>query len=201
MSPLLKWTLIGVPAAMVVCLVGCSLTRAGYQSPAYKIRERIGQIEVREYPPLLLAETRTRRELEGKDGSFMRLFRFIAKGNNAAQKIPMTTPVLYHGEGAKEAMAFVLPEGMKSAEVPSPLDSAVRIETREGGTYAAIRFRGGRRSKALQQAVSVFDSLAEHSVWRLEGKPEYAFYDPPWIPSFLEKNEVLWRVTKKEPAN
>jgi hypothetical protein len=201
MSPLLKWMVIGVPAVVVLCLAGCSLTRAGYKSPSYKIRERVGRLEIREYPPLLLAQTNARRETEGKDGSFMRLFRFIAKGNESAQKIPMTTPVLYRGEGAGEAMAFVLPADMKSTEVPVPVDPAVRIEMREGGVFAAIQFRGGRRSKGVQAALAEFDALSTHSPWRLEGKPEYAFYDPPWIPWFMEKNEVLWRVVRKGPSD
>ena len=196
MNALVKWTLLGVPAAVVLVLAGCSMTRAGYKSPVYTVRDRLAGVEVREYQALVLAQTSTRKEVEGRDGSFMRLFRFITKGNASAQPIPMTTPVLYRGEGASEAMAFVLPATMRPGEAPAPLDAAVHIETRPAGTYASVRMRG-RRSKSREKALSEIRLALESSGWRLEGEPEFAFYDPPWTPWFFEKNEVLWRVVKK----
>ena len=199
MDSLLKWSLLGVPAAVVLVLAGCSLTRAGYKSPTYVVRERLGQLEVRDYQALVLAQTATRKDLQGKDGSFMRLFRFITKGNSSAQPIPMTTPVLYRSEGSSEVMAFVLPATMKPGEPPVPLDAAVYIETRPPGAYATLRMRS-RRPIHREEALFKIRSLVEQSGWRLEGEPEFAFYDPPWIPWFLGKNEVLWRVVKKSAA-
>lgn len=198
MKSQLNWVLLGVPASVLLVLAGCSMTRAGYKSPAYTVRARLAKVEVRDYQALVLAQTSTRKEVEGRDGSFMRLFRFITKGNASAQPIPMTTPVLYRGEGASEAMAFVLPASMKPGEVPAPLDAAVHIETRPAGAYATLRMRG-RRSKGREKALSEIRSEVEHSGWQLEGEPEFAFYDPPWIPWFMEKNEVLWRVVKRNP--
>ena len=201
MSPLVKWTLFGVPTVAVLVLAGCSLTRAGYKSPSYTVRAMLDRVEVRDYPALVLVQTSTRKEVEGRDGSFMRLFRFITKGNAAAQPIPMTTPVLYRGEGPSEAMAFVLPATMKPGDVPAPLDSAVQIQTRPAGTYATLRMSGRRRSAGREKALSEIRSAVERSGWQLEGEPEFAFYDPPWIPWFMEKNEVLWRIAKKSVAN
>jgi hypothetical protein len=57
----------------------------------------------------------------------------------------------------------------------------------------------GRRSKGREKALSEIRAEVEHSGWQLEGEPEFAFYDPPWIPWFMEKNEVLWRVVKRNP--
>ncbi len=196
MSPLTKWTLVAVPTVAALYLAGCAFTRAGYKTPAYTVQSRFERVEIREYPALVLAQTPTRMENEGRDGSFMRLFRFITKGNAASQPIPMTTPVLYRGEGAAEAMAFVMPADMKSGEAPAPLDSAVRIETRPAGTYATLRM-SGRGSKGREKAVSEIRAALESSGWKFDGQPEFAFYDPPWIPWFMEKNEVLWRVVKK----
>jgi hypothetical protein len=199
MNALVKWTMLAVPTAAALVFAGCALTRAGYKSPDYKLRERLDRVEVREYPALVLAQTPTKKEVEGRDGSFMRLFRFITKGNASAQPIPMTTPVLYRGEGSAEAMAFVLPATMKTGEVPAPLDAAVSIQTRPPGTFATLRMRGGRKGKSREKALAQIKSVVERSDWLLEGAPEFAFYDPPWIPWFLEKNEVLFRVVKKSP--
>jgi hypothetical protein len=196
MNTLLKWTLLGVPGAAFLVLAGCTLTRAGYKSPTYTVRARFERVEFRDYQAIVLAQTPTKKEMEGRDGSFMRLFRFITKGNASAQPIPMTTPVLYRGEGTEEAMAFVLPATMRPSEVPAPLDAQVRIETRAAGTYATLRMRG-RRSKSREKALSEMKSAVERFGWKLQGDPEFAFYDPPWIPGFLEKNELLWRVVKR----
>lgn len=195
----LKWTLLGSLVFGLLVLAGCSLTRAGYQSPRHSVKARLARVEIREYPALVLAQTPTRKEVEGKDGSFMRLFRFITKSNASAQAIPMTTPVLYRGEGTSEAMAFVLPASMKPAEAPTPLDPAVSIATRPAGTYATLRMKG-RRAKAREKALLELRTAVEGSGWQLEGEPEFAFYDPPWTPWFLEKNEVLWRVGRKSGA-
>jgi hypothetical protein len=112
----------------------------------------------------------------------------------------MTTPVLYRGEGSAEAMAFVLPATMKPGEAPTPLDPAVHIATRQAGTYAVIRMKGRRRSGGREKAVSEIESALEQSGWRQDGPPEFAFYDPPWIPWFMEKNEVLRRVVRRDSA-
>ena len=201
MNALVKWTMVAVPTVAALVFGGCALTRAGYKSPDYKVRERLDRVEFREYPALVLAQTPTRREAEGRDGSFRRLFRFITKGNAATQPIPMTTPVLYRGEGTGEAMAFVLPATMKTSEVPAPLDAAVQIQTRPAGTFATLRMRGRRQEKNREKALEEIKSAVERSGWRLEGAPEFAFYDPPWIPWFMEKNEVLWRVVKTTPTH
>ncbi|NBV86665.1 MAG: hypothetical protein EBS01_10505, partial [Verrucomicrobia bacterium] len=99
-------------------LSACTLTRAGYQSAGYKVREVRGPVEIREYRPLLLAQTPTSFEARGKDGSFMRLFRFLGKGNSKSESIAMTTPVLYRRAAAGESMAFVLPAEMNTAAAP-----------------------------------------------------------------------------------
>ena len=68
-------------------------TRAGYESAEYKVIESDGNFEVREYPDLMLVATTTKIDAQGRDGSFMKLFRYISGANESEQKISMTTPV------------------------------------------------------------------------------------------------------------
>lgn len=191
-----RWSLLGGALAAGLVFAGCSLTRAGYESPKYALKERLGRVEIREYSDLVLAETSSRLESEGRDGGFMRLFRFISKGNSGAQSLPMTTPVFYRGEGESQSMAFVMKPGVPVEKVPVPLDGAVRLNKREAGLFAVLRMRGGRAGRAQQEAAEVVRGALEGSDWRLEGAPEFAFYDPPWIPSFFQKNELVWRVSR-----
>lgn len=176
---------------------GCTMTRAGYQSPPYAVKAQFGKVEIREFGEMVLAQTPSRLSSEGRDGGFMRLFRFISKGNAATQALPMTTPVLYRGPGEAQSMAFVMPSGMPAARVPAPLDRDVQIVTREPGCFAVLRIRGGRGARAREQARDSMRDALKDAEWVLEGEPEFAFYDPPWIPSFLKKNELVWRVARR----
>jgi len=124
----------------------------------------------------------------------MRLFRFISKGNTNAKALPMTTPVLYRGSTETQSMAFVMPLGLAEQDIPRPLDDGVKLKTREAGHFAVLRMRGGRGEDSRTRALERLKAALKGSTWKVEGNPEFAFYDPPWIPSFLEKNEVLWRV-------
>ncbi len=74
-------------------VAGCQATRSGYESAPYAVVRASGKFEVRDYPALSVVETPTVRDGNGADGSYMRLFRFIAGGNETQQKIAMTTPV------------------------------------------------------------------------------------------------------------
>jgi len=77
----------------VLFLVGCRVTRGGYESASYQVVRSSGKFELRDYPVLMVVETPMAPTGNSADGSFMRLFRFITGGNEAKQKIAMTTPV------------------------------------------------------------------------------------------------------------
>ena len=90
-----------------------------------------------------------------------------------------------------------MPSGVSNGEVPAPLDGAVEITRREGGLYAVFRMRNGRGVQMRERAVEALRGELAGSGWQFTGEPEFAFYDPPWIPWFLEKNELVWRVSRR----
>ena len=84
----------GIGCLVVLAALAWSVTaRAGYESAPYEVIESDGNIEIREYPDLVLASTEAKFDARGNDGSFMRLFRYISGNNESDQKIEMTTPV------------------------------------------------------------------------------------------------------------
>lgn len=191
--------IVSVVLLCVFLFAACTLTRAGYKSPEFSVLAGIGRMEIREYPALLLAQTPSSHATQGGDGSFMRLFRFISKGNSSESALEMTTPVLFRGEKDREAMAFVLPKGLSKESAPAPKDAAVTLETRPAGTYAVLRMSGSSLT-ARETATRELLSILRDSSWEPEGDPEFAFYDPPWIPSFLKKNEIHCRIRAKGGA-
>ncbi len=193
-----RWLCIIIGVVEVgLLMAGCQATRAGYESAPYKVVRSDGKFELRDYPSLTVVETR-RADTNGSDGSFMRLFRFITGANEGKQKIAMTTPVFMSGSATNPTMAFVLPAKLKSGEVPKPADGAVTVRELPEGRFAVLRFSGGQNAKNEAQ------SLARLQAW-LEGErltalsgPLYGYFDPPWTPSFLRRNEVMLRTEARK---
>lgn len=186
------FTMLIFAAVLGLTLAGCQATRAGYESAPYKVVRSDGKFALRDYPALMVVET-PMAGANGSDGSFMRLFRFITGANDAKRKIAMTTPVFMSGRDANTTMAFVLPAKLKTGEVPRPADGAVVVRELPAGRFAVLRYQGGRNPR--QEA----EALARLQAWmaaeKLTGRspPVYGYFDPPWTPSFLRRNEVMLR--------
>lgn len=73
-----KWiiTLSILVVAAGLALVGCQVTRAGYESAPYQVVRADGKFELRNYPALTVVETPMTRTGSDADGSFNRLFGF-----------------------------------------------------------------------------------------------------------------------------
>ncbi|QEG00251.1 SOUL heme-binding protein [Stieleria maiorica] len=174
--------------------------RAGYESAEYEVIESDGNIEIREYPDLMLAATDSKMDSQGRDGSFMRLFRYISGANQDDQKIAMTTPVFMEGEIGKSdvSMGFVMPKEVAAQGVPEPKGEGVEIRKREGGRFAVIRFPGRLDTQLAKQQETKLRKWMEARGLSGAAKAEAAGYDPPFTPAPLRRNEVLIRLTDAE---
>ena len=179
--------------AAVLAVAGCKATRAGYASAPYKVMRSSGKFEVRDYPALTVVETPMASGGGGADGSFNRLFRFITGGNEAKQKIAMTTPVFMSGGGTNEAMAFVMPAKLKAGDVPKPADEQVRVRELEAGRFAVLRYSGGRDLEKEAQSLERLRTWMKMEGLKELSPPLYGYFDPPWTPGFLRRNEVMLR--------
>jgi hypothetical protein len=197
MKKMLVWViLIGV--ALVVALVGCQARRGGYESAPYKVVRSEGKFELRDYPRLTVVETPMIQDVKGADSSFSRLFRFITGGNEAKQKIAMTTPVFMTGGGSNATMAFVMPAQLKSGGVPRPTDGSLNVRELEPGRFAVLRFSGGRNAKNESHALSRLQAWLQAQGLRATSAPVYGYFDPPWTPTFLRRNEVMLRANTNQ---
>jgi DNA gyrase inhibitor GyrI len=181
---------------LVIGLVfaGWQATRAGYESAPYKVVRSDGKFELRDYPELTVVETRMAGGGNGSDGSFNRLFRFITGGNESKQKIAMTTPVFMSGEETNATMAFVMPAKMKTAEVPKPSDGAVTVRELAAGRFAVLRFSGGRSAKNEAESLERLRAWMKQEGLKELSPPIHGYFDPPWTPTFLRRNEVMARI-------
>ena len=189
-------SILAVAAAMI--LVGCQATRAGYESAPYKVVRSDGKFELRDYPELTVVET-PMADANGSDGSFMRLFRFITGANEGKQKIAMTTPVFMSGTSTNQTMAFVLPAKLKTADAPKPADGALTVRELPAGRFAVLRFSGGRNAKKEAESLARLKSWLERERLPALSGPVYGYFDPPWTPAFLRRNEVMLRTEGEKP--
>ena len=109
--------------------------KSPYESPEYKVVEKEGSFEIRDYPELTLVSTPMQKR--GEEGSFMKLFRFISGRNDRSQKISMTTPVLMTGTESG-TMSFIVPKNVALQGVPMPSNPDVTISTNQPARYAVF---------------------------------------------------------------
>lgn len=185
-------SILAVAAALI--LAGCRATRAGYESATYQVVRASGQFAVRDYPALRVVATPLARAGKDADGGFMRLFRFITGANEAQQKIAMTTPVFMSGSDSNVTMAFVLPAKLKADTVPKPSDAAVTVRDLPAGRFAVLRFSGGRSAKQDAEALGRLRAWMQAEGLKELSPPVYGYFDPPWTPGFLRRNEVMVRM-------
>ena len=176
-------------AGVALLLVSCGATRWGYESATYTVRQTSGGFELRDYPALTVAATRSAGTGD-RDERFMRLFRYISGSNEAQQKISMTTPVFMDQAQERQEMMFVLPAGVAPA-APEPQADTVKVKTLPARRMAVLRYAGSdsrEMEKAMEQKLQ---SLLSASGLKPAGDTLFAYYDPPWTPGFARRNEVL----------
>ncbi len=190
--------IIGGILVLALAYAALATSRLGYESPNYAVQQREGDVELRRYPAMAtVATTMGDAQLRsGMNGGFGRLFGYITGKNADAQKVAMTTPVLIdRSEGGDLAtMNFVLPKNVADAGAPTPTGESVLLRQVSAGDFAVIRFHGFRDDEAIAQATSDLEDWIKSNGWIAKGSAMLAFYDPPWTPEFLRRNEVLIRV-------
>jgi hypothetical protein len=175
----------------------CSPDRDAYETAAYTLEtppEREGDPEIRVYAALALVTTPLAPpERPGEDSAFGRLFAFISGANAAERKISMTTPVFMDSG----RMSFVVPRDVASAGTPAPRSPEVTLGAFPPGRYLALRFPGGRGGGNPEDAERRLRQWAGERDHDVAGDAVFAYYDPPWTPPPLRRNEVLLRL--REP--
>ena len=206
MSKRLVWWIVGIVA---VLLLGAALWGpivSNVEHPKYALVERSGAIEIRDYAPMIVAETEVtgeRREAISK--GFRLIADYIFGNNTAAQKVPMTAPVTQQsgekiamtapvtqqGNGNSWLVRFVMPSGYTMDTLPKPNNPAVELKKIPTTRYAVIRFSGmGSEGSLKSHTKRLTDFLGAKKLTPLS-PPTYAFYNPPWTLPFLRRNEVL----------
>ena len=189
--PILLAFLLPVAAA-VFWLVNTS--RAATETPDYKVIRTDEKFEIRDYPTLTIATPQMNDD--GMNGGFGQLFRFITGKNEGSEKIEMTSPVLIDTAKDKKTMSFIMPRKAVEKGVPKPAGESVSLGKVVAARFAVLRFAGGRTAEHEKAAIEKLTTWLDGQKIAGKGDPIFAYYDPPWTPVFLRRNEVMIRIDK-----
>ncbi len=192
-SKLPMFLVIALPVAGAIFWLA-STSRAATETPDYTVVRTDERFEIRDYPALTIATTPMS---DGEmNGGFGQLFRFITGGNAAAEKIEMTAPVLIGTGKERRTMSFIMPRKAVEKGVPKPTGDTVTLGKVEAARFAVLRFGGGRTAENEEAASAKLKAWLGAQKLAAQGDPLFAYYDPPWTPTPLRRNEVLIRVGK-----
>jgi hypothetical protein len=194
---------------LVLAWIGVSaMTERGAKEPPYTVERKADGYEVRRYEPWLVAEAEVPPGSDDPLGTgFRMLFDYIRGANRSRTGIPMTKPVLKEEtpgetiamtkpvlrqeEGTKTQVAFVLPAGYTLETAPQPDNPNIRIRALPARRLAVIRFSGYASEAVVEKQRSLLAARLARDGLQSRGPIVAAYYNPPWTPPFMRRNEVL----------
>ena len=168
----------------LLLLLSITMFSQGYETQKYEVVKQIEDIEIRFYPPSLMAKV-------DSGGGFSKLFQYISGKNDKNQKIAMTTPVHMTNENNKSTMVFVLPSKYTLDNIAAPKDKNIEVYNSKPGYYAAITYGGYSNSeKVKKNHYNLLNKLKTESFKILNDMPIVLSYNSPYK-VFNRRNEVL----------
>jgi hypothetical protein len=115
------------------------------------------------------------------------------------QTIAMTAPVSQEAATNGWAVSFMMPAAFTLETLPSPNDPGVRLRAIPARFMAAVRYSGRWTESAYREQRKSLDAWLLKKGVAAAGDPVWARYNPPFMPSFFRRNEVLLPI-KPTPA-
>ncbi len=190
------------------------------ETPDYQVESAHGAIEIRRYGPRIVAEiTVEGSRRDAVSDGFTPLANYIfakERGGGDSAAIAMTTPVMQSRPDAPIAMTapvtqaarsdgrwavqFIMPSKYTIDTLPKPGRADVRLETVPPQRVAAIRFSGHPTDDNVARHEDQLRQWMADQVIAGVGPPVYAYYDAPFKPGFLRRNEVMIPLAAPAPG-
>ena len=161
------------------------------ETPAYSVVHTSGDVELRRYPEMTLAQvTRPGTRRKSVQSGFSPSARYIFAKDRAGEKIEMTAPVVQKPNNDKWTVSFILPSDVSPEEAQKP-SGDVKLVTEPARLMATIRFSGVWSDRRFEEAANRLRLWIEGEGLGVQGPFEYGYYNDPFTPAFLRRNEVL----------
>jgi hypothetical protein len=173
----------------------------------YRVLEKERNFELRQYEPHIVAETIVEGDFDavGNEG-FRRLFRYISGDNRKKQTISMTTPVSQEARsekismtapvnlkqaGNKWSVTFTMPAKYTRDTLPEPDDDRILLREIPAQRVAAMKYSGTWSKSRYEKHKALLVQMVNRKNLKPAGDYIFARYNPPFMPWFLRRNEVL----------
>ena len=156
---------------------------------SYEIIQKISEVEIRFYPPVMMAKHTSVKQGSG----FGKLFGYISGNNTENIKIAMTTPVHMEKKKGESSMAFVLPKKFKNVNTPKPNDKSLLVFEDRGGYFAAIKYSGYTNAEKEEEYSETLKQLLQNEKINILGLPKILVYNSPYK-IINRRNEILIQI-------
>lgn len=183
---------------------GCALR---VEEAHYTVIRKTGNLELRDYPSQIVAETEVDGTIESAGNrAFRPLFNYISGENRSQQKISMTSPVTQEASSEKIAMtapvaqqstadgwmvSFMMPKAYTMDSLPLPNNPRVKLREIPPRRMACVKYSGTWSEKRYLRNLQKLEAWIAENGFTILGKPVWARYNPPFTPWFLRRNEIL----------
>ena len=207
-------------AALLLTMIGSAMA---LEEPHYDVVAQTPDYELRRYPSYLVAEVDVEGDLNSAGNrAFKILAGFIFGNNQGSTKMAMTAPVTARQIDEKKAdqsgdvtiatqvtsrpratderytYSFVMERSYTLQSLPAPNDPRVRIRQTEPRLMAVKRYSGRWNERNDQGHADALITAVETAGLGRIGEPEMARYNPPFMPWFMRRNEVMVQVAPSD---
>jgi hypothetical protein len=189
-----------------VALAAMPLTSHAIEEPDYEVIRKLGQVELRQYTPYLVAEVVLNASAEKAGNQAFPILAGYIFGKNKGEKtfamtapvtqtatpvqIEMTAPVTQSAVAGGMRVQFVLPKGVTLESAPEPLDPRVQLRQVPAGQWAVIRYSGTWSQSNYEDHLALLKAALDKAGVATQGEPVLARYNAPFTPWFLRRNEI-----------
>ncbi len=202
------WILSALAVLLGVGVFAWVRATASVETPDYAVERADGAAELRRYPAMVLASVRREGDRSrAVGGAFRPLADYIFAKSRGGDKIAMTAPVVQEpekiamtapvvqepGENDVWTISFIMPAGRTLADLPDPAGDVTLRDVPER-RIAALRFSGRWTDANFEAHASDLMAWIDAQGLTPTGPVEFAYYNDPFTPWFLRRNEVLVEV-------
>ena len=175
------------------------------EEPKYSVVSKTEAFEVRDYEPVLIAQTYVESEFEEAGNQAFKILADYIFGNNTtntkidmtapvaqskSEKIAMTAPVNLTKSEKGYLVSFTMPSKFTRQTLPTPNDVRVQIVEVPSRKVAVYRYSGSWSQSRYQTKLAEFQQALLAEGVKTVGEPVLARFNSPFQLWFLRRNEI-----------
>ena len=204
-------TVLEQVADAALSVVAPSVARERSEQPRHEVLIDEEPFQLRRYEPMLVASvTVSGDRRDAADEAFKQLASYIFATDREGDDIAMTTPVTQAARGAdpmvtmagagtaagRYEVRFMMPSKWTEATLPKPTNPDIAIHEVPAREMAVVTFAGRAVDEVVREEGERLKGFVDRHGLSATGAVEYAYYDPPFTPPPLRRNEVMMEVTR-----